>query len=88
MKPTLTLKRTQEIINHIEDHWFEGAQYNILNILKYHIYQDDKCLTRYAIILNDGYQIQSMTDFKKYKKEDAYIKKIGSISLQSIQELK
>ena len=77
MRPKLTRRTAQKIIRQIEN---EGSS-EIKEILQFHIYQNDLCLTRYAIVLNNEYQtiICSMEDLQDLQ-HNYHIVPIGSFS--------
>ena len=78
MKPRLTRRICQEIIDQIQN---DGSS-TIKEILQFHVYQNDLCLTRYAIVLNNEYEsiICSKEDWQDYLANDYHIVRIRSFS--------
>lgn len=90
MKPQLTLRRVQKIIEDLE-HNQNGAVDNISTIYKFHVYQEAKsgkcmCLTRYRILMRCGTVLNSYTDYSDWKTLDPYCKHIETMSVQKAKE--
>lgn len=79
MRAKLTRKTAQKIIREIQNE----RSSEIKEILQFHIYQNDLCLTRYAVVLNNEYHsiIYSLEDWKEYQENDYHIVKIKSFSI-------
>lgn len=85
MKPKLTLRRVQTIIEDLEQNQ-NGARHHISRIDKFHVYQEASsgkcmCLTRYRIILQCGNVFNSFTDFESWKILDPYCKHIETMNI-------
>ena len=92
MKPMLTLKRVQKIIQDMEKEKY-GAEYHIQNIKKFHVYQlansgKCMCLTRYTILLSDGHVLHSLSSYENWKTLDPYSKHIETMTVQKAMEEK